>query len=151
MVVAVLGTTISPYLFFWQAAQEVEDSQRRPERDELRRAPPSTRREHLRAHQGRHLRRHGLLEPDRLLHHLATAVTLHAAGITDIQTSAQAAEALRPIAGEFAFMLFAWASSAPGCSPCRCSPARRPMRWARLFGWQRRPVARLPTRRAAST
>ena len=62
---------------------------------------------------------------------LSTAATLHAAGVTDIQTSAQAAEALRPLAGELTFVLFAWASSAPACSPCRCSPARRRTRWPR--------------------
>ena len=85
--------------------------------------------EHLSPHQAGHRRRHGLLEPRRASAScVATAVTLHAHGITDIQTSAQAAEALRPVAGEFAFLLFASASSAPACSPCRCSPARRPTR-----------------------
>ena len=62
---------------------------------------------------------------------LSTAVTLHAAGITHIETSAQAAEALRPIAGELPSSLFAWASSAPACWRCRCWRARPPMPWRR--------------------
>lgn len=100
MVVAVFGTTISPYLFFWQAAQEMEDVSASP--------PQST--QDVR----RHLRR---IKIDTVIGMafsnliaffiiLSTAATLHAAGITDIQTSAQAAQALRPVAGEFSFMLF---------------------------------------------
>ena len=54
----------------------------------------------------------------------SAAATLNAHGVTDIATSAQAAEALRPIAGEFAFALFAMGSSAPACSRSRSSPAR---------------------------
>ena len=105
MVVAVLGTTISPYLFFWQAAQEVEDSNRRPEAAELKRFP---------AYASEHLARikidtyigMGFSNAIALCIVLATAVTLNQNGITDIQTSSQAAEALRPVAGEFAFALF---------------------------------------------
>jgi Mn2+/Fe2+ NRAMP family transporter len=99
-VVAVFGTTISPYLFFWQAAQEMEDTTD---------SPP-----HSSADVRRHLRR---IKADTIVGMgfsnliaffiiLSTAATLHAAGITDIQTSAQAAEALRPLAGEFTFLLF---------------------------------------------
>jgi NRAMP (natural resistance-associated macrophage protein)-like metal ion transporter len=100
MVVAVFGTTISPYLFFWQAAQEVEDNT-----DAAPQTPQDGR---------RHLRR---IKVDTIIGMtfsnliaffiiLSTAATLHAAGITNIQTSAQAAEALRPLAGEFTFLLF---------------------------------------------
>ena len=100
MVVALFGTTISPYLFFWQAAQEMED-----QRD----APP-----HSESDVRRHLRR---IKFDTIIGMsfsnliaffviLSTAATLHASGVTDIQTSAQAAEALRPIAGELTFLLF---------------------------------------------
>jgi Mn2+/Fe2+ NRAMP family transporter len=105
-VVAVLGTTISPYLFFWQAAQECEDIRAHPERQALRQAP-----------------RQGASAIDRIradtyfgmavsnLVALAiiatTAATLHAEGMHDIRTSAQAAAALKPLAGEFAFVLFA--------------------------------------------
>ena len=104
VVVAVFGTTISPYLFFWQASQEVEEMDlhhRRPLRD---------------------LKRGGAQEIDRIAIDttlgmafsnivaffiiLTTAVTLNAHGIKDIQTSAQAAEALRPLAGNLTFLLF---------------------------------------------
>ena len=106
MVVAVLGTTISPYLFFWQAAQEVEDNKRRPQAQALRLHPE---------YAGEHLSR---IKQDTMVGMtfsnvialcivIATAVTLNEQGITTIQTSSQAAEALRPVAGEFAFALFA--------------------------------------------
>jgi NRAMP (natural resistance-associated macrophage protein)-like metal ion transporter len=100
MVVAIFGTTISPYLFFWQAAQEMEDNS-----DSGPHTPSQVR---------HHLRR---IKTDTLIGMtfsnliaffiiLSTAATLHAAGVTNIQTSAQAAEALRPLAGEFTFLLF---------------------------------------------
>jgi len=106
MVVALLGTTISPYLFFWQAAQEVEDNRLRPDSVELR-SHPAYAAEHLfRIKQDTYV---GMLFSNAiaLCIVVATAVTLNQHGITDVQTSAQAAEALRPIAGEFAFALFA--------------------------------------------
>jgi NRAMP (natural resistance-associated macrophage protein)-like metal ion transporter len=102
MVVAVFGTTISPYLFFWQAGQEMEDESARSgtprERSDVR----------------RHLRRIkvdtvvGMTFSNLIAFFIivSAAATLHAAGITDIQTSAQAAEALRPLAGEFTFIIF---------------------------------------------
>jgi NRAMP (natural resistance-associated macrophage protein)-like metal ion transporter len=105
-VVAVLGTTISPYLFFWQASQEVEDIRAEPERRPLVKAP----------HQGPDAAERIRLDTfiGMALSNLVaiaiiftTAATLHRAGITNIETSAQAAEALRPVAGEFAFTLFA--------------------------------------------
>ena len=105
MVVAVLGTTISPYLFFWQAAQEVEDIRLRPEATELR-AVPAYAQEHLfRIKQDTYV---GMSFSNiiALCIVLATAVTLNMQGITNIQTSAEAAEALRPVAGEFAFAVF---------------------------------------------
>ncbi len=106
MVVAVLGTTISPYLFFWQAAQEVEDNLRRPEAAALR-AHPEYAAEHLsRIKQDTYV---GMVFSNviAICIVIATAVTLNEHGVTNIQTSAQAAEALRPVAGEFAFVLFA--------------------------------------------
>src|SRR6266702_2925157 len=104
--VAVFGTTISPYLFFWQASQEVEEQRAAEGEEPLREAPEQAK---------AHLRR---IKVDTYIGMtfsnlvaffimLTTAVTLHAHGITDIQTSAQAAQALRPIGGEFAFLLFA--------------------------------------------
>ena len=104
MIVAVFGTTISPYLFFWQAAQEMEDLRAQHEA-----GAPIT----LVAATG-HLRRikwdtyigMGFSNLVAFFIILSAATTLNRAGITDIQTSAQAAEALRPLAGDFAFLLF---------------------------------------------
>lgn len=106
IVVAVLGTTISPYLFFWQAAQEVEDNLRRPDTAELR-THPDYAAEHLaRIKEDTYI---GMLFSNgiALCIVLATAITLNEHGITNILTAAQAADALKPIAGEFAFAVFA--------------------------------------------
>lgn len=105
VVVAVFGTTISPYLFFWQTSEEVEDM-------ELKNRPDLK-------HSNREAARHELrritidtfagMTISNLIAFfiiLTTAVTLYQAGHTDIQTSAQAAQALRPFAGPFAFLLF---------------------------------------------
>ncbi len=105
IVVAVLGTTISPYLFFWQASQEVEDNLRRPEAVELR-ANPEYAAEHLARIKGDTYVGMIFSNGIALCIILATAVTLNKNGITNILTSAQAAEALKPVAGEFAFVLF---------------------------------------------
>ena len=105
VVVGVFGTTISPYLFFWQASEEVEDMHAKRAGALLRNAAAAP----------SELRRikwdtwSGMLYSDVTAYFiiLATAVTLHVAGVTDIQTAAQAAGALRPVAGDFAFLLFA--------------------------------------------
>jgi Mn2+/Fe2+ NRAMP family transporter len=105
VVVGVFGTTISPYLFFWQASEEIEDMQTSGTTSlvndahnadvELRRIRWDT--------------WSGMLYSDITAYFiiLATAVTLNVAGITNIETAAQAASALRPIAGDYAFVLFA--------------------------------------------
>jgi NRAMP (natural resistance-associated macrophage protein)-like metal ion transporter len=105
-VVAVLGTTISPYLFFWQAGEEVEDEQERPEAEPLKRAPEQAPAEMSRIRVDTYLGM-ALSNLIALFIIITTAATLHAHGLTDIQTSSQAAEALRPIAGDFAFAVFA--------------------------------------------
>ncbi|WP_236000209.1 NRAMP family divalent metal transporter [Bradyrhizobium uaiense] len=105
VVVGVFGTTISPYLFFWQASEEVEDMQAQGKAG-LASDPCAATKE---------LRRiqwdtwSGMFYSDITAYFiiLATAVTLHVAGITNIETAAQAASALRPLAGDFAFNLFA--------------------------------------------
>jgi NRAMP (natural resistance-associated macrophage protein)-like metal ion transporter len=106
VVVAVFGTTISPYLFFWQAAEEVEEQKEDPEADPLihapRQAPKQLARIQLDTLVGM-----GFSNIIALFIMLTTAATLHAHGVTDIETSSQAAEALRPIAGDFAFSIFA--------------------------------------------
>ena len=106
LLVAVLGTTISPYLFFWQASQEVEERRASGADSPLRESHRGAR---------AHLRRitidtqFGMIFSNGIAFAimLTTAVTLHDAGITNIQTSAQAAQALRPIAGNLASALFA--------------------------------------------
>ena len=110
MVVAVLGTTISPYLFFWQAAQEAEQRQRMDSTGGAEKAiapTPIYVREHL--YRIKLDTTVGMVYSNVIAFCviLATALTLHAHGVTDIQTTAQAAEALRPLAGELAFTLFA--------------------------------------------
>ena len=100
MVVAVFGTTISPYLFFWQAAQEMEDLSEAPPHS------PRAVRHHLRRIKADTLVGMGFSNLVAFFIILSTGATLHVAGITDIQSSAQAAEALRPLAGHFTFLLF---------------------------------------------
>jgi Mn2+/Fe2+ NRAMP family transporter len=106
VVVAVFGTTISPYLFFWQAGEEVEDEKEDPAAKALIHAPQQAPRQMARMRLDR-LVGMGLSNIIALFIMLTTAATLHAHGVTDIQTSSQAAEALRPIAGQFAFTIFA--------------------------------------------
>lgn len=106
IIVGIFGTTISPYLFFWQAAQEVEE-QRTGHGDRPLRRDPAKARQHLRRIKIDTYIGMGFSNLIAFFIMLSTAVTLHAHGIHDIETSAQAAEALRPIAGDFAFQMFA--------------------------------------------
>jgi Mn2+/Fe2+ NRAMP family transporter len=105
MVVAILGTTISPYLFFWQASQEAEDIKAVPERKPLLRRPGQAADAFERIRLDTYV---GMAFSNlvALAIIITTAATLHAAGITNIETSAQAAEALKPVAGSFAFTIF---------------------------------------------
>lgn len=105
MVVAIFGTTISPYLFFWQASQEVEDIEADPKAQALINSPDQARSSFSRI-QIDTIVGMGFSNIIAFFIMLTTALTLNMHGITDIQTSAQAATALRPIAGEFAFWLF---------------------------------------------
>lgn len=104
-VVALFGTTISPYLFFWQASQEVEDLLADPSAQPLINAPQQAE-AHLRRIKMDTYVGMGFSNMVAFFIILTTAVTLNVQGVTDIQTSAQAATALRPIAGDFAFILF---------------------------------------------
>lgn len=105
-IVAVFGTTISPYLLFWQASQEAEDIRAVPERQVLKRAPEqgpdAIKRIELDTLIGM-----GVSNLIALAIILTTAATLNVSGVTDIETSAQAAEALRPIADNYAATMFA--------------------------------------------
>ena len=134
MLVAILGTTISPYLFFWQATQAVEED---------------------RAHGRRHLwRRRGATDEDlkyaawdvnagmlfsnlaMYFIMLAAASTLHAAGITEIHTAAQAAEALRPFAGDAAFALMAAGLIGTGILAVPVLTASASYAVCEAFGWK---------------
>lgn len=106
VVVAVFGTTISPYLFFWQAEEEVEKEEEDPRAKPLKKTPKQAlfELERIRLDTWIGMAFSNMIA---LCIVLTTAATLNAHGITDIQTSSQAAEALRPIAGDFAFSVFA--------------------------------------------
>jgi NRAMP (natural resistance-associated macrophage protein)-like metal ion transporter len=112
MVVAVLGTTISPYLFFWQASQEAEQRQRMDidyggaGKDVDLATHPHFVREHLYRIKLDTVVGMAFSNVIAFCIMLATAITLNQNGVTDIQTTRQAAEALRPVAGEFTFLLF---------------------------------------------
>ena len=105
LLVALFGTTISPYLFFWQASQEVEEIKDNDDRNPLLQAPQNARREMRRIRFDTYVGM-GFSNLVAFFIILSTAMTLNVAGITNIQTSAQAAEALRPLAGEVTFLLF---------------------------------------------
>ncbi len=106
VIVGLFGTTISPYLFFWQASEEVEDMLNHPGAAPLVRDGQAAKRELSRI---RWDTWSGMFYSDITAYFiiLATAVTLNVAGITNIETAAQAATALRPLAGNFAFIVFA--------------------------------------------
>ncbi len=143
MVVAVLGTTISPYLFFWQASQEVEEM-----------------------HQGkihrplRELTRGGYPEIDRIKIDtivgmifsnaiaffiiLTTATVLNAHGVTNINSAAQAAEALRPLAGDFTFLLFALGIIGTGLLAVPVLAGSAAYGVSEAFGWRATLEAKAP-------
>ena len=104
-IVAIFGTTISPYLFFWQSAQEVEEVDQKPDEHPLveapREAPAAIARIQVDTLSG--MLASNLIA---LAIMISTAATLHKAGVTNIETAADAAKALEPVAGHFAFGLF---------------------------------------------
>jgi NRAMP (natural resistance-associated macrophage protein)-like metal ion transporter len=133
-VVAVLGTTISPYLFFWQAGQEVEELHRRhvkPLCIAPREAGPELARIRTDTLVGM-----GISNAIALCIIFATAATLHANGVTEIQTSSQAAEALRPIAGVFTFAVFALGIVATGMLAVPVLAGSAAYGVSELFGWR---------------
>jgi NRAMP (natural resistance-associated macrophage protein)-like metal ion transporter len=143
MVVAVLGTTISPYLFFWQASQEVEEMTQKKGRRPLV-----------------ELRRGGHVEIDRIAIDttvgmifsnaiaffiiVTTAAVLNAGGVTNIQTAAQAAEALRPLAGELTFLLFALGIVGTGLLAIPVLAGSAAYGVAEAFGWPATLEAKAP-------
>jgi Mn2+/Fe2+ NRAMP family transporter len=104
-IVAIFGTTISPYLFFWQSAEEVEELNHHADQKPLKDVPRQARRAFRRMRVDTIV---GMAVSNlvALAIMISTAATLHAAGKTDIQTAADAARALEPLAGKFAFLLF---------------------------------------------
>ena len=106
MVVAVLGTTISPYLFFWQSSQEAEDQREQPLRDPLVRAPEQAPNAFARIRLDTYI---GMAFSNlvAIAIIITTAATLHVNGTTNVDTAQQAAAALKPLAGDFAFLVFA--------------------------------------------
>jgi Mn2+/Fe2+ NRAMP family transporter len=104
--IALLGTTISPYLFFWQASQETEDIRDKTEDEPLKNAPQQAPEQLSRIRFDTYV---GMFLSNVIAYFiiLAAAATLHRHGITTIDTAAQAADALRPIAGRFASTIFA--------------------------------------------
>lgn len=149
-VVAVFGTTISPYLFFWQASQEVEEQLADPHAQPLIEAPDQAKSSLRRIKMDTYIGM-GFSNLVAFFIILTTAVTLNLHGVTDIQTSSQAATALRPIAGEFAFMLFSFgiigtgllaipvlagssAYAMAGAFQWRNSLERKPMRAKHFYG-----------------
>jgi Mn2+/Fe2+ NRAMP family transporter len=105
-IVAIFGTTISPYLFFWQASQEVEDldacAEEKPLLDAPRQAGEQLHRIDVDTYLGM-----GASNIVAFFIILTTAATLHAHGVHDIESAAQTAQALKPVAGSFASALFA--------------------------------------------
>jgi len=106
-IVALLGTTISPYLFFWQSSQEAEEVADDPRKKRLKDTPKRAAKAQLRRIRIDTLVGMAFSNLVALAIIVATAATLHQQGVTQIDTAAQAAEALRPLAGPFAFALFA--------------------------------------------
>jgi NRAMP (natural resistance-associated macrophage protein)-like metal ion transporter len=133
-IVALFGTTISPYLFFWQSAQEAEDIRSSQKERPIRRSPRSASR------QFRRMRVDTLVGMAfsnlvALAIILATAATLHTKGITQIGSAAQAAEALRPLAGQFAFGLFAVGIIGTGFLAVPVLAGSAAFAVSEVFGW----------------
>ena len=147
MVVAVLGTTISPYLFFWQASQEVEEMHNGKNNGKTSRPL-------------RELRRGGHPEIDRIKIDtsvgmifsnviaffiiLTTSAVLNAHGVTNINSATQAAEALRPLAGDFTFLLFALGIIGTGMLAIPVLAGSAAYGVSEAFGWPATLEARAP-------
>jgi NRAMP (natural resistance-associated macrophage protein)-like metal ion transporter len=135
LVVAVFGTTISPYLFFWQAAEEVEEEKQDPIAKPLIKARWQASRE-LGRIQLDTLVGMGFSNIVAVFIVLTTAATLNAHGVNDIETSAQAAEALRPIAGVFTFTVFALGIVGTGLLAVPVLAGSAAYALGEAFGWR---------------
>jgi NRAMP (natural resistance-associated macrophage protein)-like metal ion transporter len=134
-IVALLGTTISPYLFFWQSSEEAEEVanhvREKPLKEAPRQAPRQLRRIRLDTLTG--MAFSNLIAIAIIL---ATAATLHQQGVTQIDSAAQAAEALRPVAGSFAFALFALGIIGTGFLAVPVLAGSVAFAVAEIFGWK---------------
>jgi len=133
-IVALLGTTISPYLFFWQSSQEAEElanSRHRPIKQEPRSAKKQFRRMRFDTLAG--MAFSNLIS---LAIIMAAAATLHRQGITQIGSAADAAQALRPVAGQFAFALFAIGIIGTGFLAVPVLAGSAAFAVAEIFGWK---------------
>lgn len=133
--VAIFGTTISPYMFFWQASQEVEELKANPAARSLRDAPEQAQ-SHLRRIAIDNWIGMGMSNLIAFFIMLTTAATLFRHGITDIQSSRDAAMALKPIAGEFAFVLFALGIVGTGLLAVPVLAGSAAYAVAGAFGWR---------------
>ena len=132
--VAVLGTTISPYLFFWQASHEVEEEKARGRRTVAQRRGAT-------AHELADARldvNTGMFFSNLIMFFiiLATGATLHASGRFEIESAQQAAEALRPLAGDGAYLLFALGLIATGLLAVPVLAGSASFAIAEVFGWR---------------
>jgi len=145
--VAVLGTTISPYLFFWQSSQEVEEIAAVPEREALVRKPRQANSaiERIRIDTYTGMAFSNLVA---LAIMITTAATLHASNITNIDTAAQAAASLQPLAGRFAAALFAMGIISTGLLAVPVLAGSLAYAVAEIRGWPL-GLARLPSRAKA--
>jgi Mn2+/Fe2+ NRAMP family transporter len=143
MVVAVLGTTISPYLFFWQASQEVEDMNqgkvRRPLRELTRGGDPEL-------HRIRVDTIVGMFFSNAIAFSiiLTTAAVLNAHGVTKINSATEAAEALRPLAGNLTFFLFALGIIGTGMLAIPVLAGSAAYAVSEAFGWRATLEAKAP-------
>ena len=151
LVVAVFGTTISPYLFFWQSSQEVEEEEADPEAGPLLEQPEQAPRELDRIGWDTWVGM-GDLQPRRLLHHAdhGRRPCMRTARPTS-RPSEQAAAALKPIAGDAAFFLFSLGIIGTGLLAVPVLAGSVAYAVGELFGWRDRAGACRRARRAAST
>jgi NRAMP (natural resistance-associated macrophage protein)-like metal ion transporter len=143
MVVAVLGTTISPYLFFWQASQEVEEMNQgkisRPLRELSKGGDPELNRIRIDTTVG-------MIFSNMIAFFiiLTTAAVLNANGVTNINSATQAAEALRPLAGDFTFLLFALGIIGTGMLAIPVLAGSAAYGVSEAFGWHATLEAKAP-------
>src|ERR1700736_4506577 len=140
---AVFGTTISPYLFFWQASQEVQEQEAAAGEKALKRAPEqaSAQLESMRTDTYIGMAFSNIIAFFIILD---TAAVLHTRGVTDIQTAAQAAEALRPLAGELTFLLFSLGIIGTGLLSVPVLAGSAAYALAEAFGWPATLEAKAP-------